>query len=123
MRHLLLVEGGQRFQIGPGEVSQRHLEDVQLALLDEPQQQRQRPVVTLQPDVRGAIGMGRLGDAHGRVPVLGSWQGRQHADADLASWCWVGEQVSHRPASDAGLNRLRQPAAGRARLRGPAGSA
>ena len=58
VRHLLLVQSSQGLQVGPRQLPEGHLEDVQLALLDEPQQQRQGAVVALQPDVRRAVGVG-----------------------------------------------------------------
>ena len=71
VRHLLLVQSGQGLQVGPRQLPEGHLEDVQLALLDEPQQQRQGAVVALQADVCSTVGVGGVRDAYGHLAPTG----------------------------------------------------
>ena len=117
VRHLLLVEAGQRFEVGPGEVAQRHLEDVQLALLDEPQQQTQRALVALHADVCGAIGMRGVGEATLVSPRTGWRSGGSTAMPTSRASAPGGRCVS---VIGRALHRRRQDASSASRSATPA---
>ena len=73
---------GERVQVGVGERAQRHRQDVELAGLDEGQQQRQRAVERRQRDARGGLGAPALAERDRRA-LSG---GERHQQASSAAW-------------------------------------
>ena len=77
--HPVVVEGRERVEIGVRERAQRHGEHVELAGLDQREQQRERPVERRQGDEGRRLRPPPLPERHRR-------QGHRHHAASSASW-------------------------------------
>ena len=60
--HPVVVEGRERVEVGVGQRAERHREHVELARLDQREQQRQRPVERRQRDARRGLGAAALAE-------------------------------------------------------------
>ena len=89
----------QRLEVGVGQAAERDGQDVELARLDEREEEGQRPVELGELDVRGGLGSAALAEADGRRPSASARDRRRRR----RSAAMTGTPASRRRRASVGL--------------------